>query len=55
MLPTSTHSGTLKKYTNGVIQVTLLLCKMRLNNNNNNNMMLITLLIKWVGFVAIAR
>ena len=27
---TSTHSGTLGKYTNGVLQVTLLLCKMRM-------------------------
>ena len=35
MLRTSTHIGTLRKYTNGVILVTLLLCKskMRLNHN----------------------
>ena len=30
---TSTHSGSLRNYTNGVIQVTLLECKMRLKNN----------------------
>ena len=31
---TYTHSGSLRNYTNGVIQVNLWECKMRLNNNN---------------------
>ena len=29
----TTHCGSLRNYTNGVIQVTLMECKMRLNNN----------------------
>ena len=33
-----------------LLQVALLIAKMRLNNKNNN-MMLITLLINWGGFV----